>query len=211
MSRSPSRRGSPVERRSRARRPSRAAVANISGPTVTARIPSAKSVDAVTCIPPACADRRRGRAVGRSAAAMRAARALLGARITPAAAQASASWRGETLGIGVGAADRGDDREAPAGSGRGGLGRLDGRHEAPAGSACAAEPSDDVEQDHGRRRVGRDRLDRLVAQPRIDHRVRPAHGVLVVAEVDDLVGLGLGRSELGGAGRAWPRRRAIRR
>ena len=79
-------------------------------------------------------------------------------------------------------------RPRPRATGRVGARRARARSMAGAIAAgrvgVAAVAEHDVEQDHGRRRVLGGGDDVLVAEPEVDHRVRPADGVLVVAEID---------------------------
>ena len=97
----------------------------------------------------------------------------------PAAARASA-WRLQPCGspsVPTSATTTGSARLRPGGGQRG--------HERAGRIRVGAVAEDDVEQQHrGLVGVGQ-RLQRLEAQRRVDHRVRAAHGEGVVAEVDD--------------------------
>ncbi len=140
-------------------------------------------------------------------AASRAARALLGARMTPARGQL-ASWAAEALRVALGAAHRRDDRDPPAGGPAAVAGRVLDRRQR------GRRPDRRGARSRARRRAGSPRRSDRRRSPRscslrrrrVDHRMRPTDRVLVVAEVDDLVGLGgLGPSsrpedELGLAG-----------
>ena len=151
------------------------------------RIPSAKSVDVGSlrirpALPTATGPQPSGRTRAR---AMRAARALLGARMTPAARRVRLlRGRVPAGSASVPHTEATTARPRPAAAAAA-CAALDGRHEAPAGSAWLAVAEDDVEQDHGGRRIGRRRPRSCsLRNAEVDHRVRPAHGVLVVAEVD---------------------------
>ena len=68
-----------------------------------------------------------------------------------------------------------------------GLGRPDDAEQTGGRVRCRAVPEHDVEQQDRSGRVGGLVADALVAQRRVDHRVRTALGELVVAHVDDRV------------------------
>ena len=86
----------------------------------------------------------------------------------------------------VGAADRGDDGERPRRRARRGAATTR-RDELGRRVGVRAVAEHQVEEEDADRRVGAGRADQLAAHGLVDHRVRPADGVDVVARVDDEV------------------------
>ena len=140
----------------------------------------------------------------------------------PAATRASRCTV-EALRVEVGADEAHDDRDRALAPGR-----RDRRREQRRRVGLGAVAEHQVEQDHAGRRVGRGPRQLLVAQRRVDHRVRATLGEGVVAEVDHRVVVDAaarrpgvrGRRPAGcwcgpGRGRRWPsastRRTACRR
>jgi hypothetical protein len=66
-------------------------------------------------------------------------------------------------------------------------GHLDGCEHGASRISVSAVAENHVQQQHGHPRVIAGRHDGLVPQRRIDHRMSPTTGVLVIAKVDDLV------------------------
>ena len=119
-------------------------------------------------------------------AAMRAAPALLDARMTPASARVS-SWAKSPADRASVPHTEATTLMPPAAICRRAPRILDRGRECTGGVRVGAVAKDDVEEDDRGRRVRRHGHDVLVAQARIDHRMRPTDRVLVIAEVEDLV------------------------
>ena len=114
-------------------------------------------------------------------------------QITPAFAQARRFLPREPLRIGLGAAHRADEGDPPLALRCGGARRGDrGRH-LRRRIRVAAVAEHHVEQDHRDLRVARLAHHPFVAQAMVDHRMRPAAGEDVVAEIDDGVPAALER------------------
>jgi hypothetical protein len=90
----------------------------------------------------------------------------------------------QALWVLLGAADEGKHGEAAAALGAGRLRLSDRRGEHTGGVVMAGVAEDDVEHDHRRRGIVRLLHDPFDARGRVDHRVRPADGELVVAEIE---------------------------
>ena len=96
----------------------------------------------------------------------------------------------EALWVAAGAGQGDDDGQLAARCGRHGPSRPDRVGQLGRGVGVGAVAEHQVEQQHPAARVGRLGGDPLQPQGRVDHRVRPAAGQLVVTEVDDQVGVG---------------------
>ena len=92
---------------------------------------------------------------------------------------------GALLGVGIGAADVGDDRQVASGALGVASGVAEHLEQTGNGVVGRAVAEHDVDQQHRRGRIGGVARDALVAQRRVDHRVGAALGELVVAHVDD--------------------------